>query len=43
VPLTLMIMIVFAQFESTMWIPALLSNDGKPMLLRRTRRLPPGD
>ena len=43
VPLTLMIMIVFAQFESTMWIPALLSNDGKPMLRKRTRRLPPTD
>jgi AI-2 transport protein TqsA len=31
VPLTLMLMMVFAQFPSTMWVAALLSNDGKPM------------
>jgi len=30
VPLTLMLMMVFAQFDSTRWIAALLSNDGKP-------------
>ena len=30
VPLTLMLMMVFAQFGSTKWISALLSNDGKP-------------
>lgn len=30
VPLTLMGMIVFAQFKGTYWIAALLSNDGKP-------------
>ena len=29
VPLTLMTMTVFAQFESTKWVAALLSNDGK--------------
>lgn len=28
VPLTLMLMMVFAQFESTRWVPILLSNDG---------------
>jgi predicted PurR-regulated permease PerM len=31
VPLTLMCMMVFAQFESTRWVAALLSNDGKPV------------
>jgi len=30
VPLTLMMMMVFAQFDSTRWVPAVLSNDGKP-------------
>lgn len=30
VPMTLMLMIVFAQFESTTWITAMLSNDGQP-------------
>jgi AI-2 transport protein TqsA len=30
VPLTLMSMMVFAQFQSTAWVAALLSNDGKP-------------
>ena len=29
VPMTLMLMMVFAQFEGTRWIPAVLSNDGK--------------
>jgi predicted PurR-regulated permease PerM len=31
VPMTLMLMMVFAQFKSTQWIAALLSNDGKPI------------
>jgi predicted PurR-regulated permease PerM len=31
VPLTLMLMMLFAQFESTRWLSALLSNDGKPV------------
>jgi AI-2 transport protein TqsA len=31
VPLTLMSMMVFAQFESTAWVAAMLSNDGKPL------------
>ena len=30
VPLTLMLMMIFAQFDSTKWIAATLSNDGKP-------------
>lgn len=30
VPLTLMIMMIFAQFDSTRWIAAALSNDGRP-------------
>jgi predicted PurR-regulated permease PerM len=30
VPMTLMLMMVFAQFPTTRWIAALLSNDGKP-------------
>ena len=36
VPLTLMSMMVFAQFESTAWVAAMLSNDGTP-LFRKTR------
>lgn len=32
VPLTLMLMMLFAQFEGTQWIAAALSNDGKPEL-----------
>ena len=31
VPMTLMAMMVFAQFESTAWVAAMLSNDGKPL------------
>jgi predicted PurR-regulated permease PerM len=31
VPLTLMSMMVFAQFPDTSWVAALLSNDGKPV------------
>ena len=30
VPLTLIVMKVFAHFDSTRWLAALLSNDGKP-------------
>jgi predicted PurR-regulated permease PerM len=30
VPMTLMLMMVFAQFDSTKWVAAALSNDGKP-------------
>jgi predicted PurR-regulated permease PerM len=30
VPMTLMLMMVFAQFESTKWVAAALSNDGRP-------------
>ena len=30
VPLTLMLMMVFSQFEATRWVAAALSNDGKP-------------
>jgi AI-2 transport protein TqsA len=40
VPLTLMLMMVFAQFNSTMWIAAMLSNDGKPAL-HKPARAPP--
>jgi predicted PurR-regulated permease PerM len=36
VPMTLMSMMVFAQFESTAWVSAMLTNDGKP-LFHRTR------
>jgi predicted PurR-regulated permease PerM len=31
VPMTLMGMIVFGQFQSTRWVAAMLSNDGKPI------------
>ena len=31
VPMTLMSMMVFSQFESTWWVAALLSNDGNPV------------
>ena len=30
VPMTLMLMMIFAQFENTKWVAAVLSNDGKP-------------
>jgi AI-2 transport protein TqsA len=30
VPMTLMVMMVFAQFDSTRWVAAALSNDGNP-------------
>ena len=32
VPLTLVLMMIFAQFDSTKWVAALLSNDGRPDL-----------
>ena len=35
VPLTLMSMMVFAQFEDTRWVAAILSNDGKPVFRRK--------
>jgi predicted PurR-regulated permease PerM len=35
VPLTLMAMMVFTQFQSTRWIAALLSNDGNPVFRQR--------
>ena len=35
VPMTLMLMMVFAQFESTRWVAAALSNDGKPDFHKR--------
>ena len=30
VPMTLMLMMIFAQFDNTKWVAAALSNDGKP-------------
>lgn len=46
VPLTLMLMIVCVQFESTRWVAVLLSNDGRPSAaLKRVeaaRPAPPG-
>ena len=39
VPMTLMSMMVFAQFASTRWVAAMLSNDGKPAF-RRTEKAP---
>ena len=41
VPMTLMSMMVFAQFESTAWVAALLSNDGKPVF-HKAEKTPPG-
>ena len=41
VPMTLMAMMVFSQFESTMWVAAMLSNDGNPVFRREGKR-PPG-
>jgi AI-2 transport protein TqsA len=35
VPLTLMSMMVFAQFDSTKWVAGLLSNDGRPEPVRK--------
>lgn len=36
VPMTLMLMMIFAQFDNTKWVAAALSNDGKPDF-RRSR------
>lgn len=38
VPMTLMSMMVFAQFGETRWVASLLSNDGKPDFLKRGDR-----
>jgi AI-2 transport protein TqsA len=38
VPMTLMVMMVFAQFDSTKWVTALLSNDGRVERGPATRR-----
>ena len=35
VPLTLMSMMVFAQFDRTKWVAGLLSNDGRPDPVRK--------
>ncbi len=37
-PLTVMLMIVLAQFPSTRWIAILLSNDGKPVRVARVKK-----
>jgi predicted PurR-regulated permease PerM len=34
VPMTLIMMMIFAQFDRTRWVAALLSNDGKPKFAR---------
>jgi AI-2 transport protein TqsA len=39
VPLTLISMMIFAQFPSTRWVAALLSNNGKP-IMRKTHAAP---
>lgn len=36
VPMTLMLMMVFSQFESTRWVAAALSNDGRPDFRKAT-------
>ena len=41
VPMTLMTMMVFAQFPSTAWVAALLSNDGRPIFKKGTKGAPP--
>jgi AI-2 transport protein TqsA len=38
VPMTLMLMMIFAQFDGTRWIAAVLSNDGKPDFERSAKR-----
>jgi predicted PurR-regulated permease PerM len=40
VPLTLMAMMVFNEFDDTRWVAALLSNDGKPVFRRRGKGTP---
>jgi predicted PurR-regulated permease PerM len=37
VPMTLMVMMVFAQFDSTKWVAAALSNDGKPQIQEKKK------
>jgi len=37
VPMTLMAMMVFSQFDRTKWVAALLSNDGRPDPVRKPR------
>ncbi|MDQ3482856.1 MAG: AI-2E family transporter, partial [Pseudomonadota bacterium] len=39
VPMTLMLMMVFAQFDSTRWVAAALSNDGKPDFRKRAEAI----
>ncbi|MBA3577803.1 MAG: AI-2E family transporter [Sphingomonas sp.] len=39
VPMTLMLMMVFAQFDSTRWVAAALSNDGKPDFRKRAETI----
>ena len=36
IPLTLILMMIFAQFDSTKWIAVVLSNDGKPDFRKAT-------
>ena len=38
VPMTLMSMMVFSQFESTRWVAAMLSNDGNPVFRKEGER-----
>ena len=40
VPMTLMSMMVFAQFEETKWVAAFLSNDGKPDFHKHKKATP---
>ncbi|HEX5237452.1 MAG TPA: AI-2E family transporter [Sphingomicrobium sp.] len=40
VPMTLMAMMVFAQFPSTKWVAALLSNDGRPLFRKKAPEPP---
>jgi len=40
VPMTLMLMMVFAQFESTRWVAATLSNDGRPDFRKMPEQAP---
>jgi predicted PurR-regulated permease PerM len=40
VPMTLMSMMVFAQFPSTRWVAAMLSNDGNPIFRGRREKGP---
>lgn len=39
VPMTLMAMMVFAQFPATRWVAAMLSNDGKPVFRKELERV----